>query len=148
MEKEICNFCKWLPDRVCARCECDLCDDCDKWDWKDQENLCPDCKGVNIEYNSTQNTKYWEQLNKDLLLIKENQEKILAYYESDISWKYMFLKKAFAVLVNLDWDLSTARTSWIEKHQIDMIRKEIDFIIDKSLRAIKENSFKKDLKKY
>lgn len=40
----VCEDCGQGSDRTCARCEKDLCDDCDKGTVSDEESLCSDCK--------------------------------------------------------------------------------------------------------
>jgi hypothetical protein len=125
-------------DRECARCEAPLCDSCDKGDETDQESLCAECKGEKEEYYSNQNTEYWEGLQEDLNWIKENTDKVLAYWQGDVSGKYMFLKKAFAVLDHLDWDLGTIRTDRQGKRLRELVIGERDVIVSLSKKAKKE----------
>jgi len=130
---ERCGDCSEESDRMCAQCDKSICERCDKSDFRDQQNMCCDCKAENASYYEDQNLRYWMGLDTDLSIIMQHQDAILQHYEADIVGKRMFLKKAFALLDVLDWDMSTVRTSNLKKRIKNLLMVDIDRIVRLSL---------------
>lgn len=83
-------------DRNCDRCQAYLCDNCDKGTHTDQCSLCSSCKNEQIEFYAAENVRYWEGVNDDLLLIKNNYQ-----YHPD----NMIIKKFAALAELVNWNV-------------------------------------------